>query len=779
MDLRKFAAMSKAILACILFLCCSSVLAQRFALSGTVRDSESGEILIGATVSVPSTKSGVYTNEYGFFTVYLPADSTVVRFSFTGYDAVERKFDLTKNQKVEIELKPTNKTLDAVVIESNSLADKLNSTQMSMDQVSAMEAKKIPALFGEVDIIKTLQLKPGVKNGGEGTSGIYVRGGGPDQNLFLLDEATVYNPSHLFGLFSTFNGDAVSDVKLFKGGFPAEYGGKLSSVIDVRTKEANRKKLSASGGLGLISSRLMVEAPIVKDKASFFIGARRTYADVITRQVNYFQRDNPEFNKIPDYYFYDLNSKVSLTLSDKDQVFISGYYGRDIFKFTDDDFQFNLFWGNDALSAQWSHVFNPTLFLKTVATTSGYSYTFDNKFAQFNFKLTSGIRDYNGKTELTWLPSDRHTFKVGAAYTYHTFDVGRFNASSEDGTVNFESGQNYYGTELGAYLNEEFKIHPRLTLNGGVRWSGFESKGKFYQGLEPRASLNFSASSKVSFKAAYTRMFQYIHLISNSGATLPTDIWYPSNPVVQPQRSDQVAVGVSIMLGEQFLLTEEVYYKWLDRQVDFRDGAQIFFNPNLDEEFVFGKGWGYGNELYIEKKRGPGNGLWDKLTGWVGYTLSWSYRQFPDINYGNRFFPRYDRRHDVSVVLIQEISKRWNLTATWVYGTGQAISMPEAWYLQTNSVPGINPYIIPVYTERNGFRMPANHRMDLGLVYTFFPKWGESDLTLSIYNAYSRRNPFFIYFDIQEDDLGIPQQVEAKQVSLFPIIPSVTWNFKF
>lgn len=769
----------KTLLSLLLVLSFVGVHGQKATLSGYVRDAETGELLIGATVNLVVQKQGTYTNEYGFYSITVPNDSVVVRYTFTGYEGVEKRMLIDKSLQLDIELAPVGKTLDDVVIEANSLEDKLKSTQMSMDQLSVVEAKKIPALFGEVDVIKTLQLKPGVKNGGEGTSGIYVRGGGPDQNLFLLDDAPVYNPSHLFGLFSTFNGDAVTDVKLFKGGFPAEYSGKLSSVIDVRTKEANRRKLSATGGLGLISSRLMVETPIVKDKASIFVAGRRTYADVITRQINYFNRNNPNYNPIPDYYFYDLNGKLSMNLGPKDQVFVSGYWGRDIFKFGDGDFDFNLRWGNTAASVSWNHLFTPKLFLKTVATYSGYDYEFENEFSQFSFNLTSGIKDWSGKTELTWLPGERHTFKGGIQYINHTFEVGRFNASSEDGSVNFASGQNYFANEFGAYVNEEFKLATRLTLNGGLRLSGFESDGQFYYGLEPRASMNWSVSSKVSVKAAFTRMYQYVHLVSNSGASLPTDIWYPSNKVVKPQRSDQVAAGVSMMLGPNYLLTNEVYYKWLKQQVDFRDGAQIFVNENLDEEFVFGRGWGYGDEIYLEKKRGDGKGLYDRLSGWIGYTLSWSYRQFPDINYGNKFFPRYDRRHDVSVVLIQELSKRWNVTATWIYGTGQAVSLPEAWFLQTDPVPGTDPTIIPIYTERNGFRMPANHRADLGVVYNLFPKWGESDLTLSIYNVYSRRNPFFIYFDIEDNDLGIPEKVAAKQVSLFPIIPSITWNFKF
>jgi hypothetical protein len=760
-------------------LVCTFLHAQKTSLSGYVRDAESGELLIGATVTLVNQNQGAYTNEYGYYSLSAPLDSVLIRYTFTGYAGIEKRVKLTQSERIDVELSPKDKELDAIVIEANSLEEKLTSTQMSMDQLSVIEAKKIPALFGEVDVIKTLQLKPGVKNGGEGTSGIYVRGGGPDQNLFLLDEAPVYNPSHLFGLFSTFNGDAVTDVKLFKGGFPAEYSGKLSSVIDVRTKEPNRRKLSASGGLGLIASRLLVETPIVKDKASLYIGGRRTYSDIITRQINNINEGKEDFNPIPDYYFYDLNAKLSFNVTPKDQVFISGYYGRDIFKFGDGDFKFNLNWGNSAGSVVWTHLFTPRLFLKTVATYSGYQYEFDNEFGQFKFNLTSGIQDFAGKTELLWLPNEKHTFKTGLQYTNHTFDVGRFNASSSDGSINFRSGQKFFADEFGAYVNDEYKIATRLTLNGGLRLSGFHNDGQFYAGIEPRASLNWSVNSKISIKAAYTRMFQYVHLVSNSGASLPTDIWYPSNKVIKPQRSDQIAGGASFLLGRDFLLTNEAYYKFLDQQVDFRDGAQIFVNPNLDEEFVFGKGWGYGDEIYFEKKRGSSNSLFDRLTGWVGYTLSWSYRQFPDINFGNKFFPRYDRRHDVSVVLIQELSKRWNVTATWIYGTGQAISLPTAWYLQSAPTPGTDPTIVPIYSERGGFRMPPNHRADFGVVYTMFPKWGESDLTLSIYNVYNRRNPFFIFLDIENDDLGIPTTVVAKQVSLFPIIPAITWNFKF
>jgi hypothetical protein len=757
---------------------------QTFVLSGKVRDAGTGEQLGGTSVYAPAAKVGVMTSENGAYSLTVPSDTVTVVFSFTGYESVVQLVTMTKNTKLDIEMTETGVTVDDVVIEGSTLKEKLNSTQMSSDKLTIMEAKKIPALFGEVDIIKTLQLKPGVQSGGEGMSGLYVRGGGPDQNLFLLDNAPVYNPSHLFGLFSTFNGDAVKDVTLYKGGYPAQFGGKLSSVIDISQREGNMKKFSVTGGIGLISSRLSVEIPLVKNKVSLLVAGRRTYFDVFTRQLNIIKKDNPNYNPIPDYYFYDFNSKLSIKATARDQVYASFYLGRDKFRFKAGDFDFKLGWGNKAGSVEWNHAFSSKLLLKTTGTFSDYNYAFDNVFSQFSFKLTSGIRDFGGQTQLLAKLGERHNVKTGLSYTYHKFQVGRFNASSEDGSINFKSGQDFYGTEMGAYVNDEFTINPKLSLNGGLRLSGFVGGEKFYYGLEPRASMKYSLSDKVSLKMAYARMFQYVHMVSTSGASLPTDMWYPSGKIVQPQRSDQVATGASFLIGKNFLLSDEVYYKWLKRQVDFRDGAQIFFNQNLDQEFVFGKGWGYGNEVYFEKKRGTGKSIFDRLSGWVGYTLSYSWRQFDDINFGKKFHPRYDRRHDMSIVLIEDLGKRLSVSATWVYGTGNAITLPIAWMISSSPVPSNDFNIVPIYTERNSFRMPAYHRMDLGIVYNLMPKWGESDLTFSVYNAYSRRNAYFIYFDTQTETIpgtGIATLtgVKVKQVSLFPIIPSLTWNFKF
>lgn len=746
-----------------------------------MKDIDTGEPLIGASVSVEELKTGTLTNGVGRYSLSGGhADSVTVRFSYVGYQSIQRRVLWDKDIRLNVKLPHQGSKMDDVVIEGNSLEGKLNSSQMSVDELTMLEAKQLPALFGEVDIIKTLQLKPGVQSGGEGTSGIYVRGGGPDQNLVLLDDAQVYNPSHLLGFFSSFNSDAIANVTLYKGGFPAQYGGKLSSIIDVRQREGNDQKFSGTGGIGIISSRLALEGPLKKDKASFIVAGRRTYVDLYTPTINRLNEDNPNWNTIPNYYFYDLNGKINLALSEKDELSLSGYYGRDKFGFTGDNFAANFNWGNQTATLNWTHIFNPRLYLRTFGTYSKYDYSLRNQFSQFDFNLGSGIRDYNGQTELNWLPSKRHRIKIGAAFTDHKFSIARFEATSEDSTVNWQSGQEFFGSEFGVFLNEEFKVSPILTLNGGLRLSGFNSDGKTYLGFEPRASAKISVTDKVSLKGSYTRMFQYMHMVSNSGASLPTDIWYPSNQVVQPERADQVATGISMMLGDNFLLTNEVYYKWLENQIDYRDGAQIFFNPDLDGEFVFGKGWGYGNEIYLEKRQGTGNGFFDRMSGWVGYTLSWSWRQFDAINNGEVFHPRYDRRHDISIVLMEKLTEKISLTATWVYGTGNAISLPVGRIFVQGPIPSQQPTVVPVYLGRNTFRMPSYHRMDVGMVWKLRErKWGTSDLTFSIYNTYNRRNAYFIYYETIEDVNGNPVRFVPKQVSLFPILPSATWNFRF
>jgi outer membrane cobalamin receptor len=760
---------------CLLSLFASSAFAQSsHTISGYVRGTGNEGALIGATISVPELRTGAVTDAQGFYTLQLPQGTHTLQVTYIGYEAAARTIEVSdRNLTINFALLRANSQLREVVVEANSLQQKLNANQMSVETLTTREAKLLPAIFGEVDLIKTLQLKPGVQSGGEGASGLYVRGGGPDQNLVLLDDAVVYNASHLFGFFSVFNPDAVESVELYKGGFPAQFGGRLSSVVDVKMRDGNKERFGASGGIGLIASRLTVEGPIAKDKSSFIISGRRTYFDIFTRQINRIQEGKKDFSPIPDYYFYDLNGKVNYKLGEKDELFLSGYFGRDFFGFDDADFQFGFDWGNKVGALRWQHTFNPRFQVNTTLSASSYQYNINNKIDVFNFNLTSDIRDVGLKTDFSLIMDKGHTLQFGAMATRHGFTIGRLNFNSDDNRLSLEAGNNYEATEAAAYVADDFQVNSQLSLNYGLRLSAFSSDGKTYAAFEPRASAKYSLSENTALKASYASMMQYIHLVANSGASLPTDIWYPSNEYVRPQRSQQVATGISHLFGQgRYMVTNELYYKWMRRQIDFRDGANLFVNDNLEEEFLFGKGESYGNEVYVEKIKG-------RTTGWVGYTLSWSYRQFDGINDGRRFPTRYDRRHDLSVVLLHELSKRISLTGAFVYGTGNAYSLPVARFA-FQDVEGKSAIVVPVYSDRNSFRLAAFHRLDLGLVLKLKPKRGEADLTFNAYNAYNRRNPYFVYFEqvkneADNETLGF----RAKQVSLFPVIPSVTYNFKF
>lgn len=773
----------------VILLCFLPFLAQTqavFTVSGKVLDQENGETLIGATVFSNPTGRGVTTNEYGFYSISLPGgDSVRLEFSFVGFQTRYLSLFLTEDVYVDIEL-GNGVQLEEVTVKANSFQEQLKSTEMSVEAISTREVKSLPALFGETDILKTIQLKPGIPSGSEGTTGLFVRGGASDQNLIELDEALVYNPNHLFGFFSTFNTDAVKDLKLYKGGFPAQYGGRLSSVIDVKLKEGNNKRFEGSGGIGLISSRLTLEGPIQKDQSSFMVSGRRTYVDIFTRGINKSNEGKPDYNPIPDYYFYDLNTKINFKLSEKDRLFISGYFGRDVFGFDGSFFDFDFDWGNATGTLRWNHQFSPKIFSNTTFTYSDYQYNIKNQLTGFSFNLGSNIRDANFKSDFYYAVNPNHELQFGVQITHHDFTVGRLRAGSTDGVVNFSSGQYFNAWEWGAYLSDEWVINPFIKVHTGLRLSGFNTGQTTYWGLEPRFASNFTLSDRWTFKASYARMYQYLHLVANAGVTLPTDIWYPSTAGVQPQRSDQVAAGFSHLLSPKYFLTIEGYYKKLRHQLEFVDAAQLFANDNLEEEFAVGKGQGYGLEVSIEKKEG-------KLTGWIGYTLAFSERgEFktldPDGKFAQEgyFSPVYDRRHDLSIVAIYDISRRLSATATFVYGSGDLRWLPVSrWTFQDVYGGPLQP-VVPDYRDRNNYRLPPYHRLDLGLVWRFFPKWGESDLTISVVNAYDRRNTFFLYFEPTfrevvggDNTFQIPDRIAAKQVSLFPILPSLTWNFKF
>jgi len=777
----RFRITRKTILGLVAFLFTSySVAAQpNKVLRGRVVEQASEEPLVGAAVFLVGEKRGALTDTDGWFSIVALQDTGFLRINFAGYTPKYYRIENWNNRSFVAKLEPANRE-EVVITAEKSVQDKVAANQMSVENLSIKEAKLLPAIFGEVDILKTLQLKPGVQSGGEGFSGLYVRGGGPDQNLMLLDGATIYNPNHLFGFFSVFNSDAVSGVDLYKGAFPAYYSGRLSSVVDIKARDGDNSKWSTTGGIGLISSRLAVEGPIKKDKLTFLLSGRRTYFDIFTRYYNKTQEGKIDYQPIPDYYFQDLNLKLSWKVTPKDKITLTGYWGRDVFEFTRNQFTVLFEWGNTMANVRWQREINPDLALNSSLIVTDYHYKISNKFSGFNFGLTSGVTDVTAKSDLTWTPSRSNSWRTGIQFTQHFFDIGRASASSADGSFTFQSGTSPNARSGSAFILNERDLNEKWQINTGIALTGFNQTNQFFGGIEPRLSVRYKLNDRVSFKANYTRMYQYLHLASNSGASLPTDLWYPSNNVVKPQISDQVAASYSISLwDDNFFFSNEYYYKNMQRQIDLKDGASFFVNNKLDTVFVFGRGWAYGTEFYLEKKKG-------RLTGWIGYTLSYTWRRFADINFGEAFHPRYDKRHDISVVLMYKLSPRLNFSTTWVYGSGNAISLPEGRYffqdLGGTADPAALFTVVPLVRNRNSFRMEPYHRWDMGLVYKLKRKKGEADLTFSIYNAYSRMNPFFIYFETvteNADGTGRILGFKAKQVSLFPVIPSVTYNFKF
>jgi hypothetical protein len=753
-----------------------------FTLSGYVKDKASGEDLIGASVVAVGTGKGISANSYGYYALTLPEGVYTIKVSYIGYKTIEEKITLKANTKIDFKLDADN-VLNEVEVHGEAPRTQLDKTQMSKMDLNIEQVKKLPVLFGEVDVLKTLQLLPGVQSGSEGSTGFFVRGGAQDQNLIILDEATVYNASHLFGFFSVFNSDAIKNVELYKGDFPAKFGGRLSSVVDITLKDGNKEKFSGEGGIGLIASRLTLEGPIVKGKSSFIISGRRTYVDLFTNILNVRNQNNPNWRVIPGYYFYDLNAKVNYELSSSDRVFLSGYFGRDVFSFNRGNFGFGFNWGNATGTARWNHVYSPRLFQNTTATFTDYEYDISNTSNTIQFNLGSHIQDWSIKTDFDFIASEKHYIRFGASEVYHIFDISRFQLLTSDNTTSARLGNTLFGNELGIYVSDDWEISKKFKLNYGLRWSGFIAQDKIYQAPEPRIAARYKLTDDVSLKASYTHMNQYVHLVSNSGSTLPTDIWYPSNKNVAPMNCDQVAAGVTtLILGDKLTITDEVYYKQYQNLVDYKNGAQLFLNTQLDTNFVFGKGWSYGNEIFIQKQVG-------RFTGWIAYTLAWTQVQFKGnttettINNGNVFYAKYDQRHNISVVASYDITDRLTASATFVYQTGPNTTLATS-YSMIQDVPRSNAYINLLEDTRNNVRLPSYNRLDLSIVWKFKPKWGKSDLTLSIYNVYDRLNPYIVYIDIPENKassniLNVPAGATLQQISLFPIIPSLTYNFKF
>ncbi|MES2329562.1 MAG: TonB-dependent receptor [Bacteroidota bacterium] len=760
----------------------------KFTFNGYIKDSLSGETLIGANLNIRSEGKGILSNQYGFFSITLKKGNYIVSVSFVGYQSKEFSVDLSNNIQQNILLLPNSAVIDNVTVTTRKRDNNVKAAQMGKFELSVATAKALPAFLGEVDILKTLQLLPGVRNAGEGNAGFYVRGGGPDQNLILLDDAVVYNTGHLFGFFSIFNSDAIKNVTLIKGGMPAQYGGRLSSVVDVAMKEGNQNKTQIDAGIGLIASRFAIQGPLKKNKASYMISARRTYVDQLVKP---FIKSSSEYYG-SGYYFYDLNAKMNYQFSEKDRVYLSGYFGRDKFNFnnTKRSFRTEIPWGNSTATLRWNHIFNKKLFANTTLVYNDYHFTLDGIQNNFHINLSSGIRDLTAKTDVDYFASPEHKLKFGFQYTYHTFLPNVLSGNQDSTVFAPNNSTKKFANEFALYLQDDWELSKKLKLNLGLRYSMFQQVGKYtdykrdangtkldsvvygtgqnvktYGGFEPRATLRYSINDNESIKAAVTRNLQYIHLVTNAGSTLPTDLWVPSTLRVQPQISWQYALGYFKNFKEGMYETSiEAYYKTMENQIEYREG----YTPSLkdpEEEFVFGKGESYGAELFINKVKG-------RFTGWIGYTLSWTWRKFPNLNDGLRYPSRYDRRHDLSVVGCYELSQKWKLSSIFIYGTGNATSLPERFYF----VSGV---LTQEYSRINAYRMKAYHRLDISATYTPKPKKVRkytSNWVFSIYNLYSRLNPYFIYYDQEGSAQNGSLKVTAKQVSLFPIIPSVTWN---
>lgn len=792
------------------FMVCSSagLQAQRATISGYVTDKASGESLIGANVYIKELLKGTSSNQYGFYSITLDQGGYTLVVSFLGYEDHEFPFELAEDIHHNVEIQNAGFTTKEVEVFGKRKADNTENTEMGRIELDVETIKTLPALLGEVDILKTIQLLPGVQSAGEGNSGFYVRGGGPDQNLILLDEATIYNATHLFGFFSVFNADAIKNIELIKGGMPANYGGRLSSVLDISMNEGNNQEFHADGGIGLISSRLTLQGPLVKKKASYIVSGRRTYVDILTKP--FIKKDDPGYGS--GYFFYDLNAKMNYTLSNKDKIYLSGYFGRDVFDFNsggDNALKFKIPWGNAIVAARWNHLFSNKLFMNVTATFSDYNFEFQGEQDQFSFSLFSGIKDHGLKVDLSHYPNIRHSMKYGGQYTYHVYTPSTVNAQSGDTEFDTGGTQKLYGHEGALYFLDEFDLTDQLRINAGLRGSFFTQVGPFnryvlddeglptdiieydsgdkvaqYQGLEPRISLRYRLNEKSSIKAAYTQNYQYIHLTSFSATGLPTDVWMPSTDKIKPQFAIQYNIGYfRNFLDNLFETSVEVYYKDMENLVEYKEGSQPQdnVNNNVDNQLTFGDGYSYGIEFFIKKKFG-------RLSGWVGYTWSKTMRTFEELNFGNEFPARYDRRHDVSVVATYQLNDKWTFGGIFVYATGQAISLPVNRYW-------IEGRLVSEYTERNGYRMASYHRIDLSAVYKknkfkseIDPDTGEevqilkrfqSSWTFAIYNVYNRANPYFIYFDYTGSVSNNSVDIQAKQVSLFTIIPSVTWNFNF
>ncbi|HTX87514.1 MAG TPA: TonB-dependent receptor [Bacteroidales bacterium] len=778
--------------ACLLTVCClwsftpksgaDNVPDKHYTISGKISDKSNGENLIGATVFVKELKTGTASDVYGNYSLTLKPGTYTLVYSFIGYRSEEKKIVLQADQKITIELTPSAQTLKEVEITSEKDNQNVSRPEMSTFKMDTKTIQQIPALMGEVDVIKAIQMLPGVQTVSEGTNGFSVRGGAPDQNLILLDDATVYNASHLMGLFSVFNNDAVKDVTLYKGDIPPSYGGRLSSVLDIHMDEGNSKQFEVTGGIGIIASRLTVEGPILKDRMSFIVSGRRTYADLFLPLSS-----NPalQHNKL---YFYDFNAKLNYRIDDNNAFFISGYFGRDVFK---NNFA-NLQWGNGTGTVRWNHLFSKRLFGNFTALYTDYRYYLGSPPGQTtSFDWQSSLQDIGVKGDLSYYLNPNNTIRFGASATYHMIDPGVAKGTGNESAVIEVHVPHNYSLETGVYAGNEQRALRWLTFKYGLRLSMFQNTGpgtvyhynsqyiaidstvyrtgifyNTYWGIEPRLGILFEVNDKNSFKASYARTYQYLQLAQNSTIGTPLDIWFPASPNVKPQIADQVALGYFRNFRHNTIETSvEGYYKWMQHVIDFKDFADLILNPKLEGEIRTGDAWSYGLEFLIRLNE-------RKMNGWISYTWSRTFRQIPDINNGNPYPAPYDHPNNLAIVYNYQISKRFTASLNWIYATGTPVTFPTGRAV-------IGGKIIPIYSDRNAYRYPDYHRLDLSLTFYSKEKPGRRftwDLNLSVYNVYDRHNTWAITFEQDNQD---PNVTYAEKIYLFGVVPSVTFNFHF
>ena len=793
--------------------------AQSIIISGTIDDASSGEQLVAANVYEIKTLKGSVSNFYGYYSLKLPVGKTTLVYSYVGYQSEEIELNLTKDTVLNVSLTPAYE-LEEVVITDKGPAATVQSTQMSMVKLPMEQTKKLPVLLGETDILKTIQLLPGIQSGTEGLSGVFVRGGSPDQNLILLDGVPVYNVNHLFGFFSVFNADAIQNVSVLKGGFPARYGGRLSSVIDIKMKEGNMKEFKGEGSIGLIASKLTFEGPIIKDKTSFIVSARRTYLDVLTWPIQkaYVKSQGGDFDEYAGYFFHDINAKVNHKFSPNSRLYLSVYTGLDkaymhykdkeegYVSSYEDVMKFHLKWGNLTSSLRWNYVIKPNLFSNATLTYSRYKIDIGNTWLweinsldedqrnEYSFSYISGIEDFGGKVDFDYMIGPNNTLRFGAQSTYHTFKPGiqiekyEMQGDITESLDTFVGNSNIYANEMDIYVEDEIEIGSRVKTNLGVHYSNFYVRGELYHSIQPRVATRVLLSKRISYKVSYVEMMQYIHLLANSSMGMPTDLWVPATDATKPQSSRQVASGFAFDLGGNFELTLEGYYKTMNDVIEYEEGAEYFeVLDSWENKIESGKGWAYGGEIMLQRQIG-------KTTGWVCYTLSWAERQFENISQGKVFPFKYDRRHDIAIVVSHKFNDHIDGGVTWVYGTGYRITLGECMYAnpfsiiqdQQNNLPSYDYFEDSGYEtvehtgSRNNYKMPAYHRMDIGVnLHKQKPKY-ERTWSFGFYNAYNRQNAFMIFADYDWDLWDYrDSKKKIQQFSLFPIIPYFRWSVSF